>query len=148
MARESNVSCQSSRTMIRNVPASVKIGPKLEQRLQTDFYKQVVGDPVNDAPEKLNHDEREAEQGNPQAPVTARDRIRPQEIVDNNLERPRLEKIQTDTAKREHETKNCLFPKGTIVSKGAPVDRHENLRLQVPDFRFNYGRGTLVHRQG
>src|SRR6266436_5406589 len=49
----------------------VKISAQLKQRLQPDFHKQVICDPIYNSPEELNRDKCKAEQWNPGAPISA-----------------------------------------------------------------------------
>ena len=71
----------------------VQIGSKLQQRLEADLYEQIVRDPVDDSPDKLKHDQRETEQGNPGAPIAPHSRRWSQEIVNDDFEWPWLEQI-------------------------------------------------------
>src|SRR5882724_1648496 len=61
-----------------------------------------------------------------------------QNLIHNDLERPRLEQIQTDPDKRQQKPKRSLRPERPVVSKNATIDRHGKLRLQIADFRLNY----------
>jgi hypothetical protein len=46
------------------------------------------------------------------------------DLIDNDLERPWLEQVQTDPAKREQQSKNRLRPERPVITKNAPIDRH------------------------
>src|SRR5207247_9725294 len=61
------------------------------------------------------------------------------EIVNNDLERPRLEQVEANSDERQKQAKNCLSPKRLIVPKDAPIDGHLNFRLRILDFVVNYG---------
>ena len=117
---------------------SVKIGAEFEQSLKADINQSIIGRPIDDSPEELDHDERETEQGNPSVRITARGWIRSQKIVYDDFERPYLEQIQADAEEREQQSDNRLRQKGPVVTKDAPVDRHGNFRLQISNFRLNY----------
>ena len=122
----------------------VEIGAQLEQRLQPDLHEQIIRDPIDDSPKKLDHDQRETKNQNEAGNrlnvgcLMERARVR-QNLVDNDLERPRLEQVQTDPAMSESKNPDRgLRPEWPVVTKDAAVDRHGNLRLQIADFRLNY----------
>ena len=71
----------------------VEIGAQFEERLQADFYEQVIRDPINDSPRELDYDEGETEQGNQCAPIAACSGRGSQKIVHDDFERPWLEQI-------------------------------------------------------
>src|SRR5207244_8572939 len=47
----------------------VQIGTELKQSLQSDFYEQIICNPIDNSPKKLNTDQRQAQQKNPEAPI-------------------------------------------------------------------------------
>ena len=72
----------------------VKLGAQFEQRLQPDFHEEIVRDPIDDSPRKLDYDESETKDGNPRAPVAAHGPRGSQKIVHDDLERPRFQQVQ------------------------------------------------------
>ena len=63
-------------------------------------------------------------------PIAARSRRWSQEIVDDDLKRPRLEQIQADADQRQKQADYRLSPKRLVIAKDAPVDGHANFGLR------------------
>src|SRR5205807_3887182 len=108
----------------------VQIRAQLKQRLQPDFHEQIVCDPIDDSPKKLDTDQRRTEQKNPRAPVGPYRRPCAQKIVNDDLKRPRLEQVQAYAQKRQAQSENRLPQEWTVVAESAPVDRHGYNRRQ------------------
>ena len=117
----------------------VEIRAQFQQRPETDFYEQIIRDPVDDSPRKLDYDQCETEQGNPCSPIAAYGNARSQEIVHDDLERPRLEQIQANSDERQKQTENRLSPKRLVVPKDALINGHLNFSLRIFVFVVNYG---------
>src|SRR5947208_10044397 len=115
----------------------VQIGAELKQSLQSDFHEQIICNPIDNSPEKLNTDQRQAQQQNPEAPVGTYRWSCTQKIVNDNLERPRLEQVQAYADKRQAQSEDRLCQERPVVAENAPVDRHENLGLGIFVFRLN-----------
>ena len=115
----------------------VQIGAQLKQRLQSDFYEQIICNPIDNSPKKLNTDQRQAQQQNPEAPVGTYRWSCTQKIVNDNLERPRLEQVQAYADKRQAQSEDRLCQERPVVAENAPVDRHVNLGLRIFVFRLN-----------
>src|SRR5437870_10921458 len=79
----------------------VQIGAQLKQSLQSDFYEQIICNPIDDSPKKLDTNQRQAQQQNPHSPVGTYRWSCPQKIVNDNLEWPRLEQVQAYADKRQ-----------------------------------------------
>ena len=138
----------------------VKIGAQLEQRLQTDFHEDVICDPIDDSPKELNDDQRETENrdepfhgkmrthrkthGMQKTRVSSKVR---NNVIDNDLEGPRLKQIQCDSEEGKQQSNYRLRPERSVITKDAPIDRHVNLRLRFRDFRLNYGEFIGRHRE-
>lgn len=60
-----------------------------------------------------------------------------QNVVDDELERPRFEQIQGDADDREEQSGDRLRKKRPIVTNDASVDRHIDFGLRILDFRLN-----------
>ncbi len=89
---------RAARVMIfqrERLQIGVKIGAQFQQRLQTDFHEDVIAGEVGQAPEELNADQRQAEQGNE---VGRRSELRVgiprQDVIDDDFERPGFEEVQ------------------------------------------------------
>jgi len=86
---------------------------------------------------KLDHDQRETEQGNPSAPIALRGPRWPQEIVNNDFEWPRLEQIQANADQRQKQADYRFSPERLVIAKDAPVNRHLNFELRILVFGLN-----------
>ena len=106
----------------------VEISAQLQQRLQTDFHENVIAGEVGQAPEKLNSDERQAEQGDE---IGRRSKlgvgIPRQDVIDDDLERPGFEQVQRNAAERQDQADHRWAQERPIVLKHAAIDRHEKL---------------------
>ena len=105
--------------------------------MQADFHEKIVRDPIHHSPKKLDDDQSETKQRDPDMPVTTRRWTRTKKIVHDQFKRPRLEKIQTDGDERQKQSKNGLSKERSVVTEDAPVDRHLNLGLRIFVFRLN-----------
>ncbi len=121
----------------------VKISAQFQQRLKPDLHEKVIGDPVDESPQKLDDHQRETEQRNPSVPIAAWCRIWSQKIIHDYFERPRFEQIQSDANEREQQADHGLRQKWSVIAKDTPIDRHDNLRLQIAGFRLNYTRSNF-----
>src|SRR5205085_2645455 len=108
------------------------------KRLEADLHEEIIAGEIEQSPEQLDRDERKAEQGNQIGRVTeTRIGIPRKDVVDDDLERPRLHETQCDRGERKNQTERGLRRKRPVISEDAAVNRHENLRLQIADFRSN-----------
>ena len=60
-----------------------------------------------------------------------------QNVVDDDLKRPRFEQTQTDADDRQEQSEDGLGKERPVVAKDASVDRHRNFRLQISNFGLN-----------
>ena len=68
----------------------VKVRAQLQERLEPDFHEEVIAREIEQAPEKLDCDQAETEQGNETGGIPEkRLRILIQNVVDDDLEGPR-----------------------------------------------------------
>src|SRR5438094_206002 len=73
---------------------------------------------------------------NPGAPIRANRWAGSQKIVNDDLERPRLEQVQADSEKREKEPENRLSQEWSVVAENASIDPHVEIsgcRFQISD---------------
>jgi hypothetical protein len=47
-----------------------------------------------------------------------------EDVIDDQLERPGLEQVQRDPAKRQDDANNRLGQKRPVILKSSPIDRH------------------------
>src|SRR5207249_7172253 len=114
----------------------VKIGAQFKERLQPNFHEEVICGPIYNSPKELNRDKCKAEQGNPGAPIRVNRWAGSQKIVNDDLERPRLEQVQADSEKREKEPENRLSQEWSVVAENASIDPHVEIsgcRFQISD---------------
>ena len=113
----------------------VEIGAQLQKRLQADFHKEVIAREIGQAPEKLNADKRQAEEGNQVRRISeTRIRISRQNIIHDDFKRPRLQQTQRDSAKRKNQAKERLAQKRSVILEGARVDRHWKFKIADAPF--------------
>src|SRR5439155_26068375 len=115
----------------------VQIRAQLKQRLQPDFHEQIICDPVDNSPKKLDTDQRRTEEKNRHVPVGPYRCPCAQKIVNDDLEWPWLEEVQADADKSQGQPEDCLPQEWPVVAENAPIDRHLNLGLRIADFRLN-----------
>ena len=121
----------------------VKFGAQFQQRLQPDPDENVITGEIGQTPKKLKDYERETEPWDQIGRVAEmRVRISRQNIVDDDLERPGLEQIESDAAKREKKTDQRLPEKWAVVTKRAAINRHWNLRLADARFQIEVTRDS------
>ena len=70
-------------------------------------------------------------------PIAPRSRRWPQEIVNDDFERPRLEQIQANADERQKQAENRFSPERLVIAKDAPVNRHLNFGLRILGFGLN-----------
>ncbi len=106
----------------------VEIGPQFEQSLQADLHEEVVGEEIDDAPDNLEPNEREAEEENVAAPIGvlgAEGGIRRQDMVDDEFEGPGLEQIDPDPDQRKKQARDRPPEKRPVITEHAAIDHGE-----------------------
>ena len=118
----------------------IEFRAQLEQGLQADLHEDVVCREVEYSPHDLQTDRRQTKQRNVASPIgmpQSKFRSARQNLIDNKLERPWLEKIDTDGQERESQTEQRRSEEGPVIAEHASID-HEGKKLQRIDLRLNY----------
>ena len=108
----------------------VDFGAQVEERLESDFHEKEIREQTDGAADELQRDERGAEQRQGGGPIesvdqcsqAARRDFRRNQIIDDDLERPRFEQVQSDAAESEREPEQPSA-RGRVGSSGARDDR-------------------------